>query len=536
MEYNSQEGICECRFCKHPGKSSRKSDSRSSSKPPSSKPKGLGIRGRPPLKRGPVDDEGNPNVICRFLSILQQEGHIDRRIEERTCMDWRVETLVYEDAKQLRASQSSFVPRIGELVLFHRGIAKDVRPVWLGGIITQVPIHSEPVHLNDMTQETPKEHSINSSGFRIECYPNPNTRDKSFSKQYSYVPMHHIRPMMLLHDVLKGVRIEDWHPTVQHVMTAMGSVSCVARYKIKGDWPNFSMFCDGLYLGSEAIWAGEPLRLMPRGTEKAVIDVMVPDFFVVRVHNVEPEPDGSITGNRAKKIHLLAVGHVYTIDQASSEGPLTEATNLHPTMRGYGPWYHKSRLADEKYETSFTCLLGRLYTYEATQKWYPALPPREALNLGMASVRTSRAYATSYRTDYSGTHLGWYWGEDRAASLDLATFNGIEVGEYDREREPNKWREILAVLDGFKDRLVVEGPPPPPSTSNADNKAGISHRKSSLVAPPMAQVDGEGGRGGPVREVIDLDDDDDDDDDDDAIDGFGRGEEEKHAAKRPRMA
>lgn len=35
--------------------------------------------------------------------------------------DWRVETLIYQDAKQLRASQSSFVPRIGELVLFHRG-------------------------------------------------------------------------------------------------------------------------------------------------------------------------------------------------------------------------------------------------------------------------------------------------------------------------------------------------------------------------------------------------------------------------------
>ena len=35
--------------------------------------------------------------------------------------DWRVETLIYQDSKQLRASQGSFVPRIGELVFFHRG-------------------------------------------------------------------------------------------------------------------------------------------------------------------------------------------------------------------------------------------------------------------------------------------------------------------------------------------------------------------------------------------------------------------------------
>ena len=397
-----------------------------------------------------------------------------------------------------------------------------------------------------MTQETPKTHNINSSGFRIECYPSPNTKDKKLSKQYSYVPMRHIRPMMLLNDVLKGVPTNDWHPTVQNVMTAMGSVSCVARYKIKGNWPDFSMFCDGLYLGSEAIWAGEPLRLMPRGTEEAVIDVMVPDFFVVRVHDVEPEPDGSITGNRAKKIHLLAVGHVFTIDKESSKGSLAEDIKLHKTMRGYGPWYHKTGADnnndDDRYETSFTCLLGRLYQYEAIQQWYPTLTPSEALNLGLASLRSSRAFATSHRTDYSGTHLGWYWGEDRAASLDLSTFNGIEVGEYDREREPKKWREILAVLDGLKDRLV-EAPPSNAKSETGEEQtinpiadAAVNHRKSSLVAPPMAQI---GGEEGPVREVIEIDDDDDEDDFDDAIDGFIRGEgfaEEAHAAKRPRMA
>ena len=431
----------------------------------------------------------------------------------------------------------------------HPGITQEARSVWLGGIITQVPIPTEPVHLSDMTQETPKTHNINSSGFRIECYPNPNIKDKNFSKQYSFVPMHHIRPVMLFDDVLRGIPGENWHPTIQHVMTAMGSVSCVARYKIRGNWPNFSMFCDGLYLGSEAVWAGEPLRLMPRGSEKAVIDVMIPEFFVVRVHNVEPEPDGSITGNRAKKIHLLAVGPVFTIDKKSSEGHVVDDTKLHDTMRGYEPWYHKNDVGD-KYETSFTCILGRLYQYEAMQQWIPALTSSEALNKGMASTRMCRAYATSHRIDQSGAHLGWYWGEDRAASLGLATFNGIEVGEYDREREPKKWREILAVLDGLKDRLI-EAPTNPAKTDEQPTTspiaaAAVYHRKSSLVTPPIAQIDADDE---PVREVVDLDDDDDDGYDD-TIDGFIRGEgfaeegfveeanskADEHAAKRPRMA
>ena len=347
--------------------------------------------------------------------------------------------------------------------------------------------------------------------------------------------------MMLFDDILKSVPVGHWHPTIQHVMTAMGSVSCVARYKIKGHWPNFSMFCKGLYLGSEAIWAGEPLRLMPRGSEEAVTDVMIPEVFAVRVHDVEPESDGSITGNRARKIHLLAVGPVFTIDKESSEGHVVEDIKLHHTMRGYEPWYHKSGVGD-KYETSFTCLLGRLYQYEAMQRWFPFLPPSEALNKGMESIRTCRSYATSHRTDHSGANLGWFWGEDRAASLDLATFNGIEVGEYDREREPKKWREILAVLDGLKDRLV-EAPVDPTINATADKPttspiAAVNHRKSSLVAPPMVQIDADDD---PAREIVDLDSDSDFDD---TIDGFIRGEgfaEEteskahEHAAKRPRM-
>ena len=155
-------------------------------------------------------------------------------------------------------------------------------------VVTQVPIASEPVNLDDITRETRKKHNVNSSGFRIECYPNPNDKDKSFSKQYSYVPMHHIRPMIFSDDILRGISIMDWHPTVQNAMKAMGSVSCVSRYKLKGVWPNVCMFCDGLFVGSECLWAGEPIRLMPRGKETAVIDVIVPRCFVGMLSCIKP--------------------------------------------------------------------------------------------------------------------------------------------------------------------------------------------------------------------------------------------------------
>lgn len=315
--------------------------------------------------------------------------------------------------------------------------------------------------------------------------------------------------MILCDDTLKDIAAENWHPTIQNVMTAMGTVSCVSRYKIKGDWPNFSMLCEAIYLGSEIIWAGEPLRLMPRGKEIAVIDVIVPDCFVVRVHGLQPEEDGTVTGNRANKIHLLVIGSVYTTDKSFSQGyPVEEGDEIPEILHAYGPWYHKATSKD-KFETGFTHILGRLYEFEAMKQWFPTITTPEALDKGMASTRTSRAYATSHRKDHSGAHLGWFWGEDRASALDLATFNGIEVGAYDKEREPKKWREVLAVLDGTRDRVVE--PVAEPSSQGGEGASGfiaVNHRKSSLVAPPITQEDSEAEDEAPghaVNRVIDVD-------------------------------
>ena len=157
--------------------------------------------------------------------------------------------------------------------------------------------------------------------------------------------------------------------------------------------------------------------------------------------------------NRAKKIHLLVIGSVYTTETNSENCPVEDDDEIPKTMHAYGPWYHKST-SQAKYETGFTHILGRLYEFEAMKQWFPNITASEALDKGMASTRTSRNYATTHRKDHSGAHLGWFWGEDRASALDLATFNDIEVGEYDKEREPNKWRDVLAVLDGLKDRVV----------------------------------------------------------------------------------
>lgn len=112
-------------------------------------------------------------------------------------------------------------------------------PTWLGGVVALAPIEAEPVRINDVTHETEKNTGVTNSGFRIECYPDPESDDKNFSKQYSHVPLQQIRPMALFLDTLKGIPEEEWHPTLYNVLKAMSCVSTMDRYKFKGVWPDF---------------------------------------------------------------------------------------------------------------------------------------------------------------------------------------------------------------------------------------------------------------------------------------------------------
>lgn len=52
-----------------------------------------------------------------LLSIDKKPALIDAYPRQ----DWRVESVIYEGAKESIALQASFVPRVGELVLFYRG-------------------------------------------------------------------------------------------------------------------------------------------------------------------------------------------------------------------------------------------------------------------------------------------------------------------------------------------------------------------------------------------------------------------------------
>lgn len=251
---DGQEGSCQCIRC---GQQVRP-PSRLLNTQPMSSGKPLKTRGRPKslLSRTIVDEEGVPHTIPLFLSVLQKEGKVEGPTEESLSMDWCVESTVSKETRERLSSQPSFVPRVGEIVLWYWNIDGELKkepatgqlkvwdgasrafkghPTWLGGVVTQIPIISQPVQVGEITHKTKKRYNVNQSGFRIECYPDPDEDDKAFSKQYTYVHMNHIRPMALFLDVMNGISDTKWHPTIFNALKAMTCVSCIDRYKLKGE-------------------------------------------------------------------------------------------------------------------------------------------------------------------------------------------------------------------------------------------------------------------------------------------------------------
>ena len=79
----SRQGNCECRVCASINKSGSKSTGATKKTP---QMKALTMRGRPVMSKGLVDDEGLPDTIPKFLTLLKKEGTLERAFEERYSM------------------------------------------------------------------------------------------------------------------------------------------------------------------------------------------------------------------------------------------------------------------------------------------------------------------------------------------------------------------------------------------------------------------------------------------------------------------
>jgi hypothetical protein len=499
----------------------RSADRESSSDPPQGRAGGMASR-RPQRQLRAAgalyatDPEGTEDVYKTKLKMLETMSDSRKGIEddifEPNSIDWRAEHSWRANNAQAWAGsdlvqrtitsiehQHSFIPRVGELVMFffdfldghflildesnqeHKFYSFEREcfngfPKWRAGVVAEIPSATAadgPVDFPDI-QTLPKKHNnLNTGGFRIETIPDPNNaEDKSISKQYRYLPLRNIRPFSQYRVLLNGIPRPTWHPSIEHALTVMTSISLVEKFDFKGDWPNANIRCKGVFIGSELITIGDTVRIMPEKPSEPCTDVLVVESIRLHLRNIQHEhvqPDHPLLATR---MYITLVGKAYTLDpqhrgmELKGLDPVTAETAktlFRPVGTIlYGTWY-SCHGAHKRLEISHDQVLGRLYEAAAVQLWTSSLQrkpisgailPKPSLDFDLSAIQAARAYATQADERLAEAEPGkilWFWADTRAEALDLQTLNGIDVGRYDKIRDKETlemWRHYLRVLDG----------------------------------------------------------------------------------------
>ena len=469
---------------------------------------------RPPRK-AQVDEEGTPDIYRALLDRLKTAGSesgVDQPIVESMSPDWRTGHAMLMELLTEWRELPAYVPRQGELVLFVRHLGPNEtlgwdstaqtyrivdmismswieKPKWEAGVVTQMP--SENVTNEDLVSfPENKQHSVVSSGFRIEPLSQPNSVSKTHTKQHKYVPLHATRPLTLWKECLHDLEQKEWHATVRHALTVTSSFCVIGKYHFKGIWPEATIFTQGLYLGPELVMIGDAVRLQPQtGDRQTVTDVMIVTAIKMQLVNLDEGSDDDYDDGHPYNTCIHVSGRMYTQNpKRSFDGvgkvPISSQSPLLPDgIHELGTWYHVCDPKNPKarIEVPYQRVIGRCYENAALNAWFSApkglAPPApapgfqavnarpvikindsaesattNAISRGLTGIIEARAYGLSndIRIDKEAGKT-WFWADTRIEQLDLHEVNGKFVGIRDGTRnrqQMDDWRKALKALDG----------------------------------------------------------------------------------------
>lgn len=430
-------------------------------------------------RRKQVDDEGTPDLYRTLLDQLKAEEDSGKtmNVEIRDMMspDWRSGHEMLQDVLTEWQAQPSYVPRLGEVVLFARNVDEDglawdpaeqiylrtadakIAPKWEAGVVTQMPM--DRISSEDLTRMPKGKRGVNVSGFRVEPLSRPSSADRPLALTHKYVALHAMRPFCLLKECLAGREQEDWHPSTRHALTITNSFCVVGRYAFKGAWPEATVFSRGVYIGSELIMLGDVVRVLPDAEQSvnSITDVMVVTSIRLRFVNLEEANGDEFDSDRPYNTALHIVGKAYTLDpKRSYSGTAKTPATLREGLAGYGQFYHMTDPSNDKarLELPFQRILGRCYDDVAARAWFAGSVD---LSAGLAAMQKARIHSSKEdsRIDRSGGK-SWFWAETRIEQLDLHEINGRFVGLKDESRSRKQlhaWRQALKALDGKRGAL-----------------------------------------------------------------------------------
>ncbi|KAJ5124770.1 uncharacterized protein N7515_008595 [Penicillium bovifimosum] len=465
--------------------------------------------------RQPTDAEV-PDFWRTYVVKLLENGEIDEPVREPVSFDSVLAHRWIPRYGMKLSSDPAYLPRCGELVLWicdgledgsltlnpatgrHEIPGNDhLRhgvPCWHAGVVTQIP--AKDMHLGDITVTPDDQPGLIYSGFRVEALPHPLGNDKSYSKQYAYVPLRNIRPFNAWQIILKDQHWDKWHPSILNAMTVMSSWSVVRKYHIVGKDRNCSIHCKAIFIGSELLAVSDAIRLKPEGLEYSdlqqgpvpkITDVMVITKILFQLIDcVDNDPY-----QLAKHNGLLISGRVYTNDPSrvrkscafhdptakDNPQPLTQhqvfTAFRQANMCDYGPWYKMAN--GEECNVTLDAVVGRCYEPIAADLMFGT----RSLEFDLLGVMEGRNW--SAQTDLRiPDGMTWFWGECRAETLGVTELLGIECGPSAPQGDGNG-QAIVSTARESRRRQDQIPASEPPATATYSSSAPQGEQRGGLA-------------------------------------------------------
>jgi hypothetical protein len=477
-----------------------------------------------------VDMEGTPDIYRNLIDKLRRYKQIDEIIQEPLSPDWRADQELLPEMLAEIQTKEQWVPRKGDIVLYIRDLPKGVELIrnettdeiqshnedsgefdtleWRAGLVTELATGATILNLveEDISM------NVSRSGVRVEPVADPNYPDMSMSKQHKYVSLRQTCPFVLWQELLRHTGKEYWHATIKNALKLSATFAVMGRYRFRGTWPNAHLYCYGMHLGSELLVVGDTIRLLPNSkSEHACTDVMVIKSIRIKFTCLDKASNNDYDDGRPYNTELWVYGSSYTSDPSRSDKQWLSDSNVEPPKGAadYADW-HPRHPSDKELAVPFNRVLGRLTERDA-MAYFLKSDSEELLDLevGRRAVMEGRKFSQKHNTRLTQQlNATWFWADHRAEALGLHTMNGLDVAEFDQERDVKDMRKKYQTLDAIangqvhSDKVRPEGlrdflAPPnalsrAQSTSTAassDSEHGNIPKKRALVTDPTDDDD-----------------------------------------------
>lgn len=349
---------------------------------------------------------------------------------------------IYGDAQ-------SFEPRKGELVLYYENCHPPLgldpstqqflmysstsppvgeRPPWRAGIVAQIPATRST--LDDLIPSRQVNREVeNPDLFVIELYDDLASLNGSMPLQSLHVALDHIRPFVMLHELLAGQYQHSWHRSIKNAMNALNSICVVEPRSIKARPPMVQVSCNGAWIGAELILIKDVVRLAPRSGQHSIDSVM-------HVQDIRLEFDKSIRDCVANA-HLIGTIYSLTKGQSTRTTSLSaaELAELPRSMHGYA-WYPREDTRGRPlFKAALSTIVGRCFAKQAMV----SMIAMEDLDSGI-SLSRCRSWSMAHDPERLNVKGGWRLTNDRSEALRLEMLGGMAIG---RGRQREKLRTLL---------------------------------------------------------------------------------------------